>query len=90
MASKIVLALVFVFDLIAFALAVAAEQRRSTVIKLHQAHQDGHLVPPSPPRRRLALPDLSHLAAKLRQIFKSTERDAEILARLAAERLGAA
>ncbi|KAG5546290.1 hypothetical protein RHGRI_018455 [Rhododendron griersonianum] len=30
MASKIVLALVFVFDLIAFGLAVAAEQRRST------------------------------------------------------------
>ncbi|XP_020241875.1 uncharacterized protein LOC109820180 [Asparagus officinalis] len=30
MASKLVLILVFVFDLIAFALAVAAEQRRST------------------------------------------------------------
>lgn len=31
MASKIVIALVFLFDLIAFALAIAAEQRRSTV-----------------------------------------------------------
>lgn len=30
MASKILLAVIFVFDLIAFALAVAAEQRRST------------------------------------------------------------
>ncbi|KAL7186335.1 hypothetical protein ACSBR2_028139 [Camellia fascicularis] len=30
MASKIILGLVFVFDIIAFALAVAAEQRRST------------------------------------------------------------
>ncbi|XP_039139158.1 uncharacterized protein LOC120276472 [Dioscorea cayenensis subsp. rotundata] len=30
MASKIVIALVFLFDLIAFALAIAAEQRRST------------------------------------------------------------
>lgn len=31
MASKIVSAIVFVFNLIAFGLAVAAEQRRSTV-----------------------------------------------------------
>lgn len=31
MASSLLLAVVFVFDLIAFALAVAAEQRRSTV-----------------------------------------------------------
>lgn len=31
MASRLVLAVVFVLDLIAFALAVAAEQRRSTV-----------------------------------------------------------
>lgn len=31
MASKLVLLLVFVLDLIAFGLAVAAEQRRSTV-----------------------------------------------------------
>ncbi|MCI64341.1 hypothetical protein A2U01_0085599, partial [Trifolium medium] len=30
MASSLLLAVVFVFDLIAFALAVAAEQRRST------------------------------------------------------------
>lgn len=31
MASKLLLLVVFVFDLIAFGLAVAAEQRRSTV-----------------------------------------------------------
>lgn len=31
MASRLVLAIVFVLDLIAFAFAVAAEQRRSTV-----------------------------------------------------------
>jgi hypothetical protein len=31
MASKLLLIIVFVFDLIAFGLAVAAEQRRSTV-----------------------------------------------------------
>jgi len=31
MASKLVLIIVFVFDVIAFGLAVAAEQRRSTV-----------------------------------------------------------
>ena len=31
MASKLLLLVVFVFDLIAFALAVAAEQRRSKV-----------------------------------------------------------
>lgn len=31
MASKLVIILVFIFDVIAFGLAVAAEQRRSTV-----------------------------------------------------------
>jgi hypothetical protein len=34
MASKLLLAVVFVFDLIAFALAVAAEQRRAKVSNL--------------------------------------------------------
>lgn len=34
MASKLLMAVLFIFDLIAFALAVAAEQRRSTVSPL--------------------------------------------------------
>lgn len=35
MASKLVMIVVFIFDVIAFGLAVAAEQRRSTVCFIH-------------------------------------------------------
>jgi len=45
MASKLLLITVFVFDLIAFGLAVAAEQRRSTVSFLISIHSFFSLNP---------------------------------------------